>query len=129
LSGRRVSVQVFEKWWLVEWSRRLLVGLVVAGVAQLSLPLTISRVLCVMAFAAGPPLHPLFAIAAGPVQGSPAGAPSTEVRGRVRRMVGRFRVSPGRHPAVDRPVAAGLRVAVAVVVVVAGRRMSIPARC
>ena len=32
-------------------------------------------------------------------------------------------------PAVDRPVAAGLRVAVAVVVVVAGRRMSIPARC
>ena len=79
------------------------------------------------------------------------------VPGRVPRMVGRFLVLLGRRPgtvdhqppptrvrqppggrlvavtrpvpAVDRPVAAGLRVAVAVVVVVAGRRMSIPARC
>jgi hypothetical protein len=48
-------------------------------------------------------------------------------------MVGRFRVSLGRHPGtVDRPVAvtvaAGLRVTVAVLVV-AGRRMSILLRC
>ena len=80
------------------------------------------------------------------------------VPGRVPRMVGRFPVLLGRHPgtvdhqplptrarqppggrlvavtrpvpAVDRPVAAGLRVVVTVaVLVVAGRRMSIPARC
>ncbi len=53
------------------------------------------------------------------------------VPGRVPRMAGPFRVSLGRHPGtVDRPVAvtvaAGLRVAV---LVVAGRRMSILARC